>query len=138
MLIPNLAQTLAEGWNMLLEETQPDPARPQLRHSYRFISAQRTVLFGVQRNTWSGGRLVRSLRHFRFPPNLQPLVGLGASYRLVGVISHVGSAIRGHYTAYCRRGERWFHFNDELKTEVGIGTVLQQTASVYLLAYSRD
>ena len=45
--------------------------------------------------------------------------GVSRSYTLLSSVCHHGSSSRsGHYTAYCRFDDRWFHFNDERVSEV--------------------
>ena len=104
----------------------------------RLHHSSRAVFFGAQRNTWYGNRLVRSNRAFGFPANLANMPAFGAAYILRAIIVHTGSAVQGHYTAYCRRGHGWIHCDDESVQRANLQTVLSQTRSVYLLAYEKD
>lgn len=67
-----------------------------------------------------------------------------SSYRLVGVVNHIGSSLRsGHYTAFCRSGAQhtsderseseWLKFNDEKVTVVRPADIV--TATAYILLY---
>ena len=41
-----------------------------------------------------------------------------SKYELFAVSNHFGSTDSGHYTAFCKRGEKWYHFDDELTTPI--------------------
>jgi len=45
----------------------------------------------------------------------------GARYEVVAVANHMGPFGSGHYTATCRVGTSWRHFNDSRVTELGPG-----------------
>lgn len=56
-------------------------------------------------------------------------------YDLESVVVHQGEQIQtGHYFAFCRQGEKWFRFDDEMVTATTTEDVLRQEA--YLLFYS--
>ena len=40
------------------------------------------------------------------------------SYSLFAVSNHLGRTESGHYTAFCKRNEEWFYFDDETVTKV--------------------
>jgi len=56
-------------------------------------------------------------------------------YDLESVVVHHGQQIQnGHYFAFCRQGDRWFKFDDEIVSVSTMEEVLRQEA--YLLFYS--
>jgi ubiquitin carboxyl-terminal hydrolase 3 len=58
------------------------------------------------------------------------------TYDLVAFIEHHGSGVgSGHYTAYCRHEDYWFHFDDSSVTACDEGTVRRSKA--YILFYNR-
>ena len=84
------------------------------------------------------------------------------SYRLTGVLIHVGHANAGHYYSFIKErpdplnpfeGSKWFEFNDHLVTpfdpasipdqcfggeqQVGLNRVIEKRKNAYLLFYSR-
>uniref|UniRef100_A0A0F7Z2A8 Ubiquitin carboxyl-terminal hydrolase n=1 Tax=Crotalus adamanteus TaxID=8729 RepID=A0A0F7Z2A8_CROAD len=61
-----------------------------------------------------------------------------AIYDLLSVICHHGTAINGHYIAYCRNNlnNRWYEFDDQSVTEVTESTV--QNAEAYVLFYRKS
>jgi ubiquitin carboxyl-terminal hydrolase 20/33 len=56
-------------------------------------------------------------------------------YRLTGVICHIGSVLGGHYTAFVRKGDRWFLADDSHITPVSWDTVMECEA--YVLFYQK-
>jgi ubiquitin C-terminal hydrolase len=56
-------------------------------------------------------------------------------YKLVAVLNHFGSLRSGHYTAFGKREENWFYFNDENVTERE--PTLDGSADPYMLYYTR-
>ena len=62
--------------------------------------------------------------------------GVGAVYDLVSVIVHHGSMLTsGHYTAYVRVYDRWYHMDDGRVTPVSEETV--ESCEAYVLCYER-
>jgi ubiquitin C-terminal hydrolase len=59
----------------------------------------------------------------------------GDLYDLVAVSNHMGSMDRGHYTAFGQRGLKWYHFDDDIVTEVKKDDLVG--CSGYLLFYQR-
>ena len=60
-----------------------------------------------------------------------------ASYDLTGVVIHHGSTTRGgHYTAYARSQNKWWHYDDSRVTPCKESEVLRSKA--YLLFYARN
>lgn len=58
------------------------------------------------------------------------------TYDLVAFIEHHGSGVgSGHYTAYCRHEDYWFHFDDSSVTACDEGIVKRSKA--YILFYNR-
>lgn len=58
------------------------------------------------------------------------------TYDLVAFIEHHGSGVgSGHYTAYCRHDDYWFHFDDSCVTACDESTVKRSKA--YILFYNR-
>lgn len=58
------------------------------------------------------------------------------TYDLVAFIEHHGSGVgSGHYTAYCRHDDYWFHFDDSSVTACDESTVKRSKA--YILFYNR-
>jgi ubiquitin C-terminal hydrolase len=57
-------------------------------------------------------------------------------YRLTSIINHYGSLSWGHYTAYIRVGERWYHFNDSMLEEIRYSTELDRSA--YVVTYIKQ
>lgn len=57
----------------------------------------------------------------------------GTEYDCVTVVQHKGSLERGHYTCAVRRGDRWFHIDDDVVEDISADEVSKATA--YLLVY---
>ncbi|XP_044288249.1 ubiquitin carboxyl-terminal hydrolase 33 isoform X5 [Varanus komodoensis] len=84
--------------------------------------------------------------HVSFPLeglDLQPFLAKDSPaqimmYDLLSVICHHGTAINGHYIAYCRNNlnNRWYEFDDQSVTEVTESTV--QNAEAYVLFYRKS
>ncbi|ETE70111.1 Ubiquitin carboxyl-terminal hydrolase 33, partial [Ophiophagus hannah] len=84
--------------------------------------------------------------HVSFPLeglDLQPFLAKDspaqiAVYDLLSVICHHGTAINGHYIAYCRNNlnNRWYEFDDQSVTEVTESTI--QNAEAYVLFYRKS
>jgi len=76
------------------------------------------------------------LTHFSQLPLPRPSDG-SCSYRLYGVVEHVGSFKGGHYVAYVRSDEHdcWHCFSDSRVTRVAESAVLASPA--FLLFYER-
>jgi ubiquitin C-terminal hydrolase len=48
----------------------------------------------------------------------------------------MGSTDRGHYTAFAKRGDKWYHFDDECVTPVtDLGSLVVEHG--YVLFYAR-
>jgi len=60
---------------------------------------------------------------------------LSMRYELVGVSNHMGNLGFGHYTAYTKRGSRWYLCDDSSVREVKPDSV--RTAKAYVLFYRR-
>jgi ubiquitin carboxyl-terminal hydrolase 8 len=58
-------------------------------------------------------------------------------YELYGVCNHIGGVMGGHYTAYVKNAnKKWYYFNDEIVSEVGIkDTIISPKA--YVLFYRK-
>ena len=56
-------------------------------------------------------------------------------YDLCCVCNHSGTAEFGHYYAYCREGDRWYEYNDEMVHEIPKEVI--RSANAYLLFYRR-
>lgn len=56
-------------------------------------------------------------------------------YDLVAVSNHMGSMDRGHYTAFGHRGSKWYHFDDDVVSEVKKEELV--SPSGYILFYQR-
>lgn len=130
---------LKEAFRRYLEVTRPDPERaPEMRHSYKLQYSPPTVILHVPRLKWYAGQLVRSQRAFTYPYQLAELAGMGSRYTLRAVAIHVGTATRGHYTAYTRRGARWTLYDDSSTRTIGLQEVMDQKKRAYLLVYTRQ
>ncbi|XP_042064796.1 ubiquitin carboxyl-terminal hydrolase 2-like isoform X2 [Salvia splendens] len=57
------------------------------------------------------------------------------SYRLVGVVEHLGTMRGGHYVAYVRSKGAWYHASDAYVRQVSLDEVLRCEA--YILFYER-
>ncbi|ODM87402.1 Ubiquitin carboxyl-terminal hydrolase 20 [Orchesella cincta] len=57
------------------------------------------------------------------------------TYRLLGIICHIGSFLGGHYISYVRRGEQWYLCDDARVVPVSAETVSQSEA--YVLFYQK-
>ncbi|KAJ3089286.1 Ubiquitin carboxyl-terminal hydrolase 15, partial [Quaeritorhiza haematococci] len=49
-----------------------------------------------------------------------------SKYDLFAISNHFGSLNSGHYTAYCKRGDRWLHFDDDKVSRVDDPNDLRQ------------
>ncbi|CAG9329694.1 unnamed protein product [Blepharisma stoltei] len=67
--------------------------------------------------------------------DLSPFCEEKAEYKLVGVGVHHGSILSGHYTAFCKRGNFWYEFDDASCNKVSLKEVLAQNA--YVIIYRR-
>jgi ubiquitin carboxyl-terminal hydrolase 4/11/15 len=64
----------------------------------------------------------------------RPGFGDCCKYELVAISNHIGGTDRGHYTSYCKRGDGWFYFDDDVVTPVQTSEV---SNSAYVLFYHR-
>ncbi len=60
---------------------------------------------------------------------------VSTKYELVAVSNHVGDLGGGHYTAYAKRGDKWYDCNDSTVREVKPESV--RTSKAYVLFYRR-
>jgi len=56
-------------------------------------------------------------------------------YRLYGVVEHLGGMGGGHYVAYVRKTNDWYHFSDSSFYRVTMDNVL--SCQAYILFYER-
>lgn len=56
-------------------------------------------------------------------------------YNLYAISNHSGSTGGGHYTAYIKNNEKWYHFNDSYVSEESEENIM--TSKAYLLFYQR-
>ena len=63
-------------------------------------------------------------------------MGFNAAYILQAVVIHVGTPLKGHYTAYVRRQNTWDYCDDGVVTPSTRAEALSQTRNVYLLLYT--
>lgn len=54
---------------------------------------------------------------------------------MVGVVNHFGSNFFGHYTAFCKVGDKWFDFDDSTVSEIPVKNIVSKDA--YTLIYVR-
>jgi len=58
-------------------------------------------------------------------------------YKLYAAIIHQGSLDGGHYTALCKRGQKWILFNDDHITEIDVEKLAEYLNNAYVLFYER-
>ena len=76
------------------------------------------LIITLKRFDFAAGRKIASPVKFEPEIDLAPWLqdggrdGRETIYELFGVVNHYGSMRFGHYTAFCRRKEGWFEFDD--------------------------
>ena len=103
-------------------------------------TAPQVLALHLKRFAQQGRKMTKVSRHVPFPVELDLapccVEGVAAQYRLVGVVEHSGNKLGGgHYTAYVRRNDRWFNFNDSLVTATSEEAVAR--AQAYIAFYER-
>jgi len=68
--------------------------------------------------------------------DMEKYVPGSGQYRLVSIINHYGSLSWGHYTAYIRAAEDWYHFNDSMLQRINYTADLDSAA--YVVTYIRQ
>ncbi|KAG0692991.1 Ubiquitin carboxyl-terminal hydrolase 21 [Chionoecetes opilio] len=63
------------------------------------------------------------------PPVLVLHLNSSKRYKLFAVCCHNGNMYSGHYTALCRTGEQWYHFNDTQVSPIALEDVLHRPAA---------
>jgi ubiquitin C-terminal hydrolase len=66
---------------------------------------------------------------------MDEITGFDVNYRLLGLVTHMGTIDGGHYMSAARIGQQFFLFNDEVVQPMAIERVLALQA--YLLFYER-
>ncbi|KAG0729280.1 Ubiquitin carboxyl-terminal hydrolase 21 [Chionoecetes opilio] len=59
-------------------------------------------------------------------------------YSLFAVCCHNGNMYNGHYTALCRTGEQWYHFNDTQVSPIALEDVLHKPAAHILFYEAKE
>ncbi|KAG0722693.1 Ubiquitin carboxyl-terminal hydrolase 2 [Chionoecetes opilio] len=59
-------------------------------------------------------------------------------YSLFAVCCHSGTMHSGHYTALCRTGEQWYHFNDTHVSPIALEDVLHKPAAHILFYEAKE
>lgn len=76
-----------------------------------------------------------NLSQFLAPSAKSDPAAVSRSYELVSVINHFGSAIGGHYTAFCKEADgSWFLFDDTRVSKIEESSLV--TPAAYVLVYS--
>jgi len=57
-------------------------------------------------------------------------------YELFGVCNHMGNVAGGHYTAFTKMGETWYHFNDT-RVDIVLNPAQMVTPAAYCLFYRK-
>ena len=136
--MPLPAKSVAEGLELFIIVTYTSPNQPDARHTTTIHMGAPCIFFSVRRCAWSGlnHRLTTSTREFAYPWSLEGVTGFNAAYVLQAVVVHVGTALKGHYTAYVRNQNTWDYCNDGVVVLSTRAEALSQTRSVYLLLYT--
>lgn len=140
LLLSYTCRTLEDGYHEFMQMTSPDPANLNLRTSFKLVQAPPVMFLAVQRDAWMGtrSRLVRSTRTFQYPYRLDGLEGRGARYVLSGLITHTGSACRGHYIAVLKHNNSWVKIDDQTVTPSSMQEAMNQKREVYIMMYIRQ
>ncbi|KIM21211.1 hypothetical protein M408DRAFT_29720 [Serendipita vermifera MAFF 305830] len=107
-------------------------ARQSLLHEPPHILALQLVRFE------NAGKKIRNLVQYSDTMNVQfgPLQNAPVSFHLFAVVCHHGASMdSGHYSCYIRRGERWYHVDDE---RVKLCEPPINVSDVYLLLYTQN
>jgi ubiquitin C-terminal hydrolase len=143
------AETISNGQlgTGILEFTYPEGAKAvkcskchtsvAVTKHMAFLSAPRVLLISISRRNAFGRKSHRRV----MVPRLLESAAFDARFQLVAVVLHHGVGLySGHYTALCKRGDRWFLFNDEKVREADVDTELTSDhlkASVTFVIYER-
>ena len=81
---------------------------------------------------------INTFIHFDVELNLQGYVTSSQNgsvvYELFAICNHHGDLNRGHYTAFCKKGEKWLWFND---SQVSDKISFLATSEAYILFYKK-
>ena len=151
-------------YDLLCSIVQPDVFGKEDNTIYKsratvFESLPRILFVHVNRTSYTASGVKKITGHINFPLTgldveqalKESSVSISSStssnastsassscYTLYGIVVHHGRAMnQGHFTAYARVGESWYHFNDHRVTKIKhVNTVLKQAA--YLLVYQKE
>ena len=90
------------------------------RNTTKFWRFPDVLILQLKRFDWDAGRKISVPVKFEESIDLAPWLERGAQadgretvFELFGVVNHYGSMRGGHYTAFCRRSQGWFEFDDQ-------------------------
>jgi ubiquitin carboxyl-terminal hydrolase 44/49 len=111
------------------------PSRQTAIKSLHVVEMPQVLVVVLKRFRWDGnGTKIDTTVSF----DLDDIDFNGTNYELTGVVVHHGRTLRsGHYTAYLRHSDRWFHANDNKINSVSEDVVLSQSSQVYLMFLER-
>ena len=94
-----------------------------MTHEKSFSKLPRILVLNIDRQYFHKGEVYKDPRKVSFPDSLilevkEQEVSLRHSYSLSAFICHSGASVQsGHYTAFIKRGKKWFLCNDQATTE---------------------
>lgn len=105
----------------------------------RLYNAPQVLIICLKRFSSRSGRISKINRAIDFPVSDLDLSKLvtgrsASSYDLKAVVNHFGDIHHGHYTAVCKNGKQWIHFDDDDVT-VTSSDPNQWAQSGYILFY---
>ena len=109
-----------------------------MRKSY-FQHLPEIVVFQIKRFSGVGRKSHRDNTPIAIPLQItlqdEEEQGIQKPYELRAISDHSGTLSFGHYTAYGKRGEKWYYFNDSSVSQNAGPT--GQSAAAYLLFYEK-
>ena len=118
----------------------------QCHKQMQIMKLPKLLMIHFQRLTWTMNGSLKLTQKVNFPfvlfmdkflSNSLNDTQLRKSYRLIGVIVHVGNEIGGHYINYRLDGaqQKWFRVSDQHCQTVSVNTIMNE--NVYILFYER-
>ena len=132
-------ETMNDGWKCDECNNQQDNYK-----ELRIVNAPAVLMICLIRNNdnQTFGNNAKKNTKVVFPIILnidKYLLKLGNStpknYQLMAISNHYGNANNGHYISICKRGNRWYKYDDETVSEVSVENII--TSNAYMLFYQQ-
>ncbi|CAI2369420.1 unnamed protein product [Moneuplotes crassus] len=102
----------------------------------KIIRHPKYLIFAFQRLDTSTNKKITAMMDLPKKFTVQSSDNNPITFSLHSCILHFGSLNSGHYTAICKRGSSWYHFNDCQVTKIPNKEV--KTSNAYILFYKQE